>query len=95
VELGETIAEALVREVQEETGLWVQPARFLGHRDAIERDDEGRVRYHYVILYFEATVLSGQLQAADDAAEVRWVSAAELEALPVTDAVTHTLRWSM
>ena len=48
VELGETVEQALLREVQEETGLQVAVERYLGYIDAIERDEAGRVRYHYV-----------------------------------------------
>lgn len=94
VELGETIEEALVREVKEETGLDVTVSQFLGYRNAIDRDDTGRVRLHYVVLYLEAQVAGGVLTPADDAADARWVSVADIPSLPVTDAVEACLRWS-
>lgn len=93
VELGETVEQAVVREVREETGLQVEVSRFLGYVDAIERDDAQRVRYHYVISYFEAAVRGGELRAGDDASDVRWVTAAEARQMPLTDAVERCLTW--
>lgn len=94
IELGETAEEALRREVEEETGLKVAIGRLLGHADAIERDEAGRVRYHYVILYFTATVVGGSLKAGDDAAEARWVTLEEARQLRLTDAVLRCLSWA-
>lgn len=93
VELGETVEQALLREVQEETGLQVAVERYLGYIDAIERDEAGRVRYHYVVHYFTARPQGGTLAAADDAADARWVGLAELVGLNVTDAVQLCLDW--
>lgn len=94
MELGETVAETAVREVAEETGLQVKVTRFLGYADGIERDVAGRVRWHYVIMYVEASPVGGVLQAADDARDVRWVTEAEARQLPLTDAVERCLAWS-
>ncbi|MFO7273770.1 MAG: NUDIX hydrolase [Bacillota bacterium] len=94
VELGETVQEALLREVREETGLEVAVERYLGYMDAIDRDEAGRVRFHYVVHYFAARPAGGTLAAADDAADVRWVALSELERLPVTDSVYLCLDWA-
>lgn len=94
VELGETVEEALTREVQEETGLAVVVRRFLGYADAIDRDEAGVIRYHYVIMYFEAEARGGVLTPADDAADARWLTLQEARALPLTDAVERTLAWA-
>jgi len=94
VELGETVEAAVVREVEEETGLRTRVTRFLGYTDAIEHGEQGRVRWHYVILYFEAEPTGGHLKAADDADMVRWVTPAEAGALQLTDAVERCLTWS-
>ena len=66
VEVGETVEEAAVREAAEETGLAVEVALLVGVYSDPERDPRG----HNVSVAFLARVLSGQLSAATDAAEV-------------------------
>jgi ADP-ribose pyrophosphatase YjhB (NUDIX family) len=94
VELGETIAQALVREVREETGLAVEPGRFLGYADAINHDAAGRVQFHYLIMHFEVQLIGGELQVGDDAADARWVTPAEARGLLITDTVERALAWA-
>lgn len=73
---GESRADACVREVAEETGLAVRPLRSAGR---VERDGPGRTRYD--IEDFVCALLGGELRAGDDAADARWVNAAELAGL--------------
>jgi 8-oxo-dGTP diphosphatase len=77
VEWGESLEDALVREVQEETGLTVRPRVLLMVFDRIERWPEG-VRYHYVILDYLCEWTAGELSAGSDAAEAAWASPDEL-----------------
>jgi 8-oxo-dGTP diphosphatase len=93
VELGETVAQAIVREVHEETGLHVEVSRFLDYTDAIARDAEQRIMYHYVIFYFQVVVQGGELRPADDATQVEWVTVSEALTRPHTDAVDRCLLW--
>jgi 8-oxo-dGTP diphosphatase len=65
VEVGETVEQAAVREVAEETGLVVEPARLVGVYSDPDRDPRG----HNVSVAFLARVLSGELSAATDASE--------------------------
>jgi len=88
VNLGERLREAVVREVHEETGLVVEVLDLLDVVEVIKRDEEGRVKYHYVIIDYLARPLSGQVRAASDALEARWV---RLEDVPKLD-ITNTLR---
>lgn len=76
IELGESLTSAVIREVREETGLLVEPVELIELVDRIYRDGE-RVRYHYVIADYLCRVTGGELQAASDAAAVRWVERAE------------------
>jgi 8-oxo-dGTP diphosphatase len=86
IEPGETDAEALVREMFEETGLTVEPGRLLGRVQRPGRD--GTV---IDIRDYAATVTGGTLRAGDDAADVRWVAAAELDSLEITEGLIEAL----
>ena len=85
LEVGELVREAAIREAREETGLIVQPADLLGVYDRILRNEEQRVQYHYVLVDFLCRPVGGELQAASDAAEVRWFTRQELPALKLAE----------
>ena len=74
LELGETVAEGAMRELREETGVVAEPAGWLDVHDAISRDDEGRVQFHYTLIAVRGVWQSGEGIAADDAAACAWVS---------------------
>lgn len=90
VRLGETMQQAAEREISEETGITIRAGEPVFFFETIDRDDSGRVRFHYVIIDLAAEYSGGHLQPGDDAADVRWVSAEELQTLPVSPA-TRTL----
>ena len=81
LECGETLREATIREAREETGLIVETGELLGVYERVIRSDDGRVRYHYVLIDFLCSQVSGELQAGSDAADVRWFGGEELDAL--------------
>jgi ADP-ribose pyrophosphatase YjhB (NUDIX family) len=76
LEVGESLESGVIREVEEETGLRVQPVQLIELLDRIHREGD-RVRYHYVIADYLCRVTGGDLRAASDAAAVRWVERAE------------------
>lgn len=76
LEVGETLAAGVARELREETGLEVEVVQLVEILDRILRDGE-RVRYHYVIADYLCRVKGGDLRAASDADAVRWVERAE------------------
>lgn len=80
LELGETIAEGAMRELREETGIVAEPAGVLNVNDAITRDAEGRVQFHYTLIAVRGVWRSGEGIAADDAAAVAWTTRAEIVA---------------
>lgn len=77
LELGETLPQATRRELLEETGLQVEPGEILEVFERIERQD-GRVRYHYVVVDFLCLFLGGELAASSDVSDARWVLPEEL-----------------
>jgi 8-oxo-dGTP diphosphatase len=84
VETGESLDQAIAREVREETGLVVNPTSVATIFERILRDAEGRAEYHYVLVDYFCTVTGGQLQAGDDSAEVRWVRLDAVESVKLT-----------
>ena len=72
-EIGETVREAALREVLEETGIEIEIVGLIDVVDGITRDAEGRAKYHYTLVDFAALWVSGEARAASDAAAVRWV----------------------
>ncbi len=83
LELGESLVDAVRREVREETGLEVEVGPLVEAFDRVHHDEAGRIRYHFVILDFLCRPLGGTLRAGDDAADARWVNRAEVAALGV------------
>jgi 8-oxo-dGTP diphosphatase len=81
LEIGETLRKAAVREALEETGLAVEPGELLGVFERVIPDEQGRMRYHYVLIDFLCRRVAGELEAGDDASEVRWVRREELAGL--------------
>src|ERR1700719_3273107 len=92
LEVGELVREAAIRESREETGLIVEPGELLGVYDRVLRDSEKRVQYHYVLIDFLCRRVAGELAAASDAAEVRWLTPEELPALRLAEDTLDVIR---
>jgi len=84
VEIGETLVQAVMREVAEETSITIEPVGLAGYREAIARDRDDRVERHFVILPFAARWLAGEPVLNEELSEARWVHPAELAGLPTT-----------
>lgn len=85
VELGETLVEAVKREIREETNLEIEPHGLAGYRQVIARDSSGRIERHFVILPFAARWLAGEIALNDELAEAQWLAADELSRLKTTE----------
>jgi 8-oxo-dGTP diphosphatase len=84
VEAGETLTQAVVREVSEETGIAIEPVALAGFRESIARDDADRVERHFVILCFAARWQGGEPVLNEELSEARWLDPHELADLPTT-----------
>ena len=85
VELGETLEEAVIREVREETALVVEPVGLVGFRQAIVRDAAGRVERHFVILPFAARWIGGKIALNAELSEAHWLTPDEIAGLKTTE----------
>ena len=92
VELGESLEEAALRELREETGLACTLGPVVEVLDRVVRDDGGRVEYHYVILDFFGSAPSGTLAAASDCADARWFPIADLASIQTTDGLAPVVQ---
>jgi 8-oxo-dGTP diphosphatase len=78
LELGETVAEGAMRELLEETGVVAEPIGPLTVIDSIDRDDAGRVRFHYTLVAVHGVWRSGEGIPGDDAEQVAWLSRTDI-----------------
>lgn len=79
LELGETMAEGIAREVLEETGVRARPEKIVATIDRIVRDGRGNVQFHYVLVEWLCLADGAcALVCGDDAAEARWVGRGDI-----------------
>jgi ADP-ribose pyrophosphatase YjhB (NUDIX family) len=95
VEVGETLREAVVREIHEETALAIEPVALAGYREAISKDDDGRVRRHFVILPFAARWIAGEPVLNEELTEALWLDPAAVTGLKTTDGLVDIIENAM
>lgn len=79
IDLGERLEDAARREVQEECGIEIAIGGFVATFEPIIYDDAGEIEYHYVLIDYWATYVSGEVVAQDDATAVAWVTVPTLD----------------
>jgi len=95
VEVGETLIEAVVREVREETALAIEPVALAGYREAITRDGDGRIERHFVILPFAARWIAGEPMLNDELSEAMWLDPSEIAGLNATAGLAEIIANAM
>jgi 8-oxo-dGTP diphosphatase len=89
VEAGETLHQAVRREVMEETGVTIEVVALAGHREMIARDADGRLSRHFVILPFAARWISGEPTLNDELSDFRWVRPDEVQTFQTTEGLAE------
>jgi 8-oxo-dGTP diphosphatase len=95
VEVGESLEAAILREVQEETGLIVKVLGITAVLERIYRDEDDKVPYHYVLVDFACEYVSGEVTPASDATDARFVSLDRLNDLPVPSFTAQIIQRAM
>ena len=91
LEAGELLEAAVQREVQEETGLDVEPVLIVEVFERIMRDSEGRPEYHYVLIDYLCRVRSGEPRPGDDCSAVAWVPREKLPEYRLTEGTLEVI----
>jgi 8-oxo-dGTP diphosphatase len=94
IELGETIRDAVKRELYEECGIEIDVDRVINAVDLILPDEKGRIWFHYIVTYLLARHISGEARPGSDALDVRWATHQELDTLNMTPAVRKNMQYS-
>jgi 8-oxo-dGTP diphosphatase len=91
LELGERLRDGTAREALEETGLTVEVGTVLDVFDSIFPDADGRTQYHFVLIDFLCSVISGEAAAGSDVSEVKWVALTELGGLGLRPSISDVV----
>jgi ADP-ribose pyrophosphatase len=92
VELGEKVTERAVLEVKEETCIDVELKKLIGVIDKIVLDEEGKTKYHFIIIDYLAELIRGEVNSQDDALDAKWVTACELKRFELTPTFVDLLK---
>jgi 8-oxo-dGTP diphosphatase len=84
VEVGEKLSEAASRETEEETGVKIEVLELINVFDMVDRDDEGKVKYHYVLVDFLSKAVGGRECVSDEVTEIKWVTFDEAKTMDLT-----------
>ena len=91
VEAGETMAEAALRELREETGVSAGIIGFNTHTEIIERDGSGQIRHHFVVASYVGQWHSGIAQPGPEASQIVWATPGEAVALDLVTGLGDVL----
>ncbi|MEA4839306.1 MAG: NUDIX hydrolase [Rhodospirillaceae bacterium] len=89
--LGETVQEAILREIDEEAGIRIRIVDIAAVVDLMDHDAQGQILYHYTVVDLVAEWVAGDIRAGDDAAEVAWVHPDNFDSFGLSDDVRRVI----
>jgi mutator protein MutT len=92
VEIGETLSNACVREMEEETGIKIQVLELINGFDMIVPDESGKIKYHYVLIDFLARPVGGTEKSSIEVLEMKWVTYEETRKMDMTNSARKALQ---
>jgi len=91
LEVGETLLEGVRRELLEETGINVRVGELIEVFERINRDGDGKARYHFVVLDYLCKAANGEARAGSDVTTVAWAKPEELASYALTETATRVI----
>jgi len=91
LEVGETLLEGVRRELLEETGIDVRVGELIEVFERINRDGDGKARYHFVVLDYLCKAANGEARAGSDVTAVAWAKPEELASYALTETATRVI----
>ena len=91
IEIGETIQEALTREVLEETSIDVQVLGLIKNADVIKKDTNDDIKIHYVLSFYECKYLNGKPRFGDDVVAAEWHQISKIKEIKLIDGAIKIL----
>jgi ADP-ribose pyrophosphatase YjhB (NUDIX family) len=91
VKLGESPEEAAIREFKEETGLNAIIEKLLGIFNIVIKDNEGKIKYHYIVVDYLGKVIGGELKPGSDVLDAKWFDINELKNIQISSTVIKAI----
>ncbi|RZN56222.1 MAG: hypothetical protein DSO09_06190 [Candidatus Methanomethylicota archaeon] len=91
VKLGESPEEAAIREFKEETGLNAIIEKLLGIFNIVIKDNEGKIKYHYIVVDYLGKVVGGELKPGSDVLDAKWFDISELKNIQTSSTVIKAI----
>jgi mutator protein MutT len=92
IELGESVEQAVIREVKEECGIEIKPLRIVAVRDSITYDEFGKIRFHYILVNFLCSTTHNVVFPSSDVLDAKWIKIDDLEKEGISSSLSKFIK---